>query len=1128
MIKTLNDAEARRRALTEREKSLLVEAGAGSGKTALMAGRVVLLLADGVEPRNIAAITFTELAAAELAHRIRLLAQSLLDGDIPIELAIALPDGLSEQQLESLTDGFARLDELTSATIHGFALDLVRPYPVEAGIDPGARPMDEAEKQLLFDDVFDGWLRERLSRPDDASDLVAQLVLADDGKRVVDNLGQIAEKIPDYPEAHGGAEASLPEVSSTFENFSQEVAEFGRTVRAHPFQAQGAADQLQALERFVEHLGRQSQRPLRLAVEALHHRPDPPFVKNGTHLRKNAGSQSAWKDAASEVGASMADALRACDECADAYTRACEAFEELEGVSCRAVHPRLVDTVREVLAAYAKRKRDAALLDFDDMLSSAVRLLCEHPEVRDALSERYLHILVDEFQDTDPRQAEIVWRLTGQPLPGSHWTEWPTRGCSRFVVGDPKQSIYRFRRADVDTYLELRERMRRDPDADEVNITTNFRSLPGILEVTNVVFEVPLSEPGQPGYTPLDPHRKDSGLPAVARLQLPLTEGGDSSNALKSDDARDVEAEAVANFCARLISGDPELPISPVEPEEIALLAPTGTQLWRYEQELERLGIAVASQAGKGFYQRQEIQDLVALTRALADTSDTLALGALLRGPLVGATEEQLLDVAEELNEAGERPLSLWTEPELLPEGVIKRAIGRLRPLAMRARSRTPYSTLSAALEQLEVRALVLQRHGGKAERALANVERFLESARPWSVRGLRAFAQDVFDKWSESERSQEGRPEAEEGSVTLITVHSAKGLEWKVVIPINMLGKPDSLKPPFVDRSDNRLWCKIGQVVLVPGYEEARDREKAASQAERIRLLYVAATRACDLLVVPKPEWKVEPNSWLTLAGLHQVEGPTIPMVGAEPLPTEQVPDGAQGAQTFLEEAERIRQVTPSIEWRRPSRHEAVDGSAAGPIVDPEFGDELVQDIDLPELTDESIESSFAVEGRGAVRGLILHALMEALITGEVQEGELEEHSARLTDVLFSTAGEGTVRPDPQEMAGAARRAWNLPEVLAVREDLVAELNVYGSSRLHNGHQLVSGIADAVALNINGEPYQVIDWKSDVNPKESTIASYREQVSDYLRLANLERGLIVFATTGSVVVVISSATGHE
>jgi ATP-dependent exoDNAse (exonuclease V) beta subunit len=241
--------------------------------------------------------------------------------------------------------------------------------------------------------------------------------------------------------------------------------------------------------------------------------------------------------------------------------------------------------------------------------------------------------------------------------------------------------------------------------------------------------------------------------------------------------------------------------------------------------------------------------------------------GAPLRGPLVA------------------RPLSLWIDPALLPDGLIKRAIGRLEPLAVRSRSRTPYATLSAALEQLEVRALVLQRHGGKAERALANVERFLESARPWSVRGLRGFAQEVFDKWSESERSQEGRPEAEEGSVTLITVHSAKGLDWMVVIPINMLGKPDSLKPPFVDRSDNRLWCKIGQVTP-PGYDEARDREKAASQAERVRLLYVAATRARDFLVVPGPEWKVVPKYWLALAGLHAIEGPTIPMVEADPLP--------------------------------------------------------------------------------------------------------------------------------------------------------------------------------------------------------------------------------------------------
>jgi exodeoxyribonuclease-5 len=252
----------------------------------------------------------------------------------------------------------------------------------------------------------------------------------------------------------------------------------------------------------------------------------------------------------------------------------------------------------------------------------------------------------------------------------------------------------------------------------------------------------------------------------------------------------------------------------------------------------------------------------VALVRALSNGSDRGAFGALLRGPLVGATEERLLDVAQALHEAGEeRRLSLFTDPELVGDAGIRRVLERLGPLARRARSRTPYQTVSAALEQLEVRALVRQRHRGRAERALANIERFLESTRPWNVRGLRAFAEDAYARWKDSERTLEGRPDADEGSVTLVTVHSAKGLEWDVVIPVNMLGTPRSVEPPFIDRANDRLWQKVGKSEPA-GYEEAKEREEMAEMEENVRLLYVAATREAEYLV-RKLDFRPTKTAW-------------------------------------------------------------------------------------------------------------------------------------------------------------------------------------------------------------------------------------------------------------------------
>ena len=173
----LSDDTARRDAIAVHNRSFLVEAGAGSGKTAVMAGRIAMLLAGGVEPRHIAAVTFTEFAASELLIRVRAFVGALAAGGIPTELRVALPDGLSEEQRRNLAAAEAALDEMTCSTIHGFCQRLISPYPVEADIDPGAGVMDRDQAELAFSEIVDAWLREELAG--EAGGLLAELVLHD-------------------------------------------------------------------------------------------------------------------------------------------------------------------------------------------------------------------------------------------------------------------------------------------------------------------------------------------------------------------------------------------------------------------------------------------------------------------------------------------------------------------------------------------------------------------------------------------------------------------------------------------------------------------------------------------------------------------------------------------------------------------------------------------------------------------------------------------------------------------------------------------------------------------------------------------------------------------------------------
>ena len=233
------------------------------------------------------------------------------------------------------------------------------------------------------------------------------------------------------------------------------------------------------------------------------------------------------------------------------------------------------------------------------------------------------------------------------------WTSFELRPGTLFLVGDPKQAIYRFRGADIAAYVRAREAFRALVQDGVLSISTNFRSCPEIMRFVNRRFEMPLSaENGQPGFRALDPFRAERGAGlSVAVLDVAVADDEGKATALQR---RDGEAEAVAETCARLIGSEPiDDPktggLRPCRAGDIALLAPTGNDLWRYEEALERRGIPVATQAGKGLFRRQEIQDLLALTRVFADRRDTLALGALLRGPLVGLTEEELLDIVWQL-----------------------------------------------------------------------------------------------------------------------------------------------------------------------------------------------------------------------------------------------------------------------------------------------------------------------------------------------------------------------------------------------------------------------------------------------------------------------------------------------
>lgn len=1090
---TLADAPSRARALTELDRTLLVEAAAGTGKTALMAGRAAMLLASGVAPAKLAAITFTELAAGELALRIRRMVEALLDGEIPEVLAAPLPKGLSELQRANLAAAATRLDELTATTIHGFCQGIISAYAVEADLDPGASVMGAAQAEAMFDRVFTRWLGRRLASDADPTDAVAVLAQADP-LGVVEELRALADLRRGRPTARPPKIdlAARPDI-----DFCQAVEEFERWFATAPPEPK-TGEILQQLRALATHYAEALGPELTFAeLSRLASPPRQGLMRSGAYAWKVYQAKTSWRHAAG------VEAHMELNAAAELHYDSCQGrFEALLSALAGAMIAGLSGSMDELMEDYAREKRAAAVLDFDDLLARARDLVRRHEPVRQALGQRYAHIFVDEFQDTDPVQAEIIFRIAAAEAPGD-WEAAAIRPGALFLVGDPKQAIYRFRGAHIAAYAAVRGAFEATDPSSIVQITANFRSRGGILRHVNRCFAPALSRDGQPGYVELAPTiddgENDGGPPCAAKVTIELPPGESAAR------QRDEEAARVADICRHLI-GNLEVrreggARSPLRPGDIALLAPTHTELWRYERALEEVRISVASQAGKTLMLRQETQDVLALLRTLADPLDTLAFGALLRGPLVGLTETVLLEVTAGLpsREDG-RPaeFTVMTPPEQVTSPLARAVLSDLQALRARAAWLTPSALLAEAGERMKLRVALTLRTGDRSARALANLDALIERARPYAVRGLQALVADLGTDWSERRPLPEGRVDESEDAVALVTVHSSKGLEWPVVIPINTSTRLRSADRFVHRQSDDTLHWVMGGV-LPPKLADAQEEEARSAARERERLWYVACTRARDMLILPHLV-NAEGVSWSKVLDLGQAQLPELDLSGLTPRPPAPREAGSNGQtpEVFAAEATRVEAAAPPVRWRRPSqhdgdRHEALEAAESAEVVG----------------------TGPPPTGAGRLRGIVLHKLMEELLTGELEENPdmVEARAAALTIQLaqIEDAEIGDMA-EPRECAATALRTLHLPELDDLRPHLVPEVSLWWSEV----DALAAGRADALAVE-GGAVTAVLDWKSDVAPTPADRAAYVAQVRDYLAATGAPRAALVFMTTGEV-----------
>jgi CRISPR-associated exonuclease Cas4 len=1092
----LADAPARLRALMDLESTLLVEAAAGTGKTALIAGRLTMLLVSGIRPANIAAITFGELAASELSARVHRYVDDLLAGRIPVAMRSALPGGLSGEQRRVLSAAARRLDELTTTTIHAFCQSIICSYAVEADVDPGARILDASQADMAFESTFQKWLKGRLDGPLLPDDPIAALS-REDPHRVVATLRQLAKFRLEHRSARPPAAdlTGRPDI-----DLAEETGAFRRWISAQPVEPK-TIEILGELERLTDFYLDAFLPPHDFSrLWRLAHPPRLSCMRRDTYDLLMPKRKSAWVRIA---GRSTGERLS--NEADRFFERINAAYRIVLGRIATALVERLSEVLDGVLEEYTAFKRAAAVLDFDDLLEKARLLVREHDGVRRALGSRYRHVFVDEFQDTDPIQAEILFRIASDART-LRWQDSILRAGALFMVGDPKQAIYEFRGANVGSYGEARTAVQRQWPGNVIQITANFRSRPGIVDYINHCFDVPLSGPGQPGYVPLvaTVEEADQDLPCAVKITV------DQAMDPRSGQIRDAEAAAIADVCGRLVGNlmvrDENGDLVPLGPGGIALLAPTGTELWRYERAFEERGLPIASQAGKGLFRRQEVQDLLAVARALADAGDTLAFGAVMRGPLVGLSEEELLDITDALPVDAGSPgaiprFSLLTDPADVSHAVARRTLSILRELRRRSRATTPALLLAESVERLDIRSVLAIREGDRSARAIANVDAFLERAKSYGTRGLMRFVRDMTEDWNGSESHEEGRVDAEGDAIEIVTIHSSKGLEWPVVIPINTVTQPRS-RAPFVHRPpDDSLHWLLGDVVP-PELDVALLANEHSLARERERLWYVACTRARDLLIVPELPQAVQ-NSWARIVDLAHGRLPELDLsnLRSSAVRPHADPSNEQTRQIFELESEAIAIAAVPMAWRRPSDH------------DPD----RMQSADVAATeSDDTVEREIPV-GAGRVRGLVLHKLMEEILSGELTEdlAALSRRAAQLVGEA-APADAWVSPPEPVEIAATVCRTLQIPQIVDLRPHLIAELPVYGLIRSQSEPIALAGRVDAAAV-VDGRIAAVLDWKSDIAPTEDDVRNHAGQIRDYLQVTGAGSGLLVYMTSGTV-----------
>ena len=996
---------------------------------------------------------------------------------------------------------------MSVGTIHAFCADLIRERPVEARVEPGFAVADELTGSLILEEAWETWLAEQMSgdlpairravesgisfesagrRESAVFNLACELIEERDAVQLCSQKALSAGLVE--PPAVSLVEPPWTDAqfAEAFLALRKQIAELAEARRKDCIAPETdlCAIQIAALETWAE-VAR-----LRNAECGVRIRD------NGSRVEGPSNPQSAVRDPQSSV---EFDSLRTRLEAAPSVkaqagkqgnwsspaalksaktgcARVKESLAQLQGEADHRVLHDLVEWLRPFLDRYREAKERRRALDFTDLLLKARDMLRDSRPARDYFKSDFRYILVDEFQDTDPLQTEILFFLSERP--GEHSGDWEAVNLvpgKLFIVGDPKQSIYRFRRADLDLYGRVRAAVERQGAL--LPLCVNFRTVPRITREVNQLFKELMTGPVdgrfEPQHVALDPHRPDEG--AQPCILVPVPPARLTGESLNVDGWRQKESGCIAALIRELhegkLGGRPAVPYS-----DIAVLYRMATGLDALEDALRAHGVPYQVAGGRNYYKRTEFQDLLSVLKAIDNPFDELSVVGALRSPFFGHSDEDLLSHFAAGRPAKRGSGGTFNYLAGVPEGcpVLAEAFDALKALHERRRRDPPSAVLAQLFET--TRALEIYAMKPHGEQRVANLLKLQEIARAMAAADVASFGAFVR-RLSEMENARQAEPEsplgeADEQFVQVMTMHKAKGLEFRVVILAHLLNKGEGRERVLLDRARGRLNLNLNWK-KTRAWEAAKTEEEDRAEHEQRRMLYVALTRARDLLVIPA-FWSQNPQAGF-LKYLGERYAPAVAKPEIEFVPTDSYDLDKRSRDTLRLKPAQAEAPSPEAreaiehheKWKAGIKRQAELLSAGRKI---ETASGLVQGAERRvQSAEREVRPAEREPGTAANLGTLVHRLMETVdfrSPGEL--APLAEAEAR--ELKLTSAG-------ASEAVTLVKRALAHP-LIAGRAAKAEALYREVPFAFAEGDTLYEGYADLIFIE-NGNAV-IVDYKTD------------------------------------------------